>query len=131
MLWLLPAPTVSPRTVPSFLSYGLVEVPRDLLNKANTEGQLRYVKFRVAVQSEALQNARRKLEETLELVHSTDTQLRAVNSSPELSENMAEILRRCSTYELAATTRTQQLFAARATTPRRPSSARALLRARY
>ena len=37
----------------AFLGYGFVEVPRYLMNKANTEGQLRYLKFRVAVQSEA------------------------------------------------------------------------------
>ena len=43
----------------AFLGYGLVEVPRMLWNKGNTEGQIRYLKFRVATQSEALQNARR------------------------------------------------------------------------
>ena len=78
----------------AFLGYGFVEVPRDLFNKANTEGQLRYFKFRVAVQSEALQNARRKLEETLELVHSTDAQLRH-QPHTALHEHMATILRQC------------------------------------
>lgn len=78
----------------AFLGYGFVEVPRDLLNKANTEGQLRYFKFRVAVQSEELQHARRKLEETLELVHSTDAQLRQETHSP-LHEYMAAVLRKC------------------------------------
>eukprot|EP00966_Prymnesium_polylepis_P140436 3244029-Prymnesium_polylepis.1 len=43
----------------AFLGYGLVEVPRMLWNKGNTDGQVRYLKFRVATQSEALQNARR------------------------------------------------------------------------
>jgi len=78
----------------AFLGYGFVEVPRHLLNKANTDGQLRYAKFRVAIQSEALQNARRKLEETLELVHSTDGQLRTMPHSA-LHTYMAAILRRC------------------------------------
>ena len=31
----------------AFLGYGLVEVPRQLWNKGNTEGQLRYMKFKV------------------------------------------------------------------------------------
>ena len=78
----------------AFLGYGFVEVPRYLMNKANTEGQLRYYKFRVAVQSEALQNGRRKLEETLELVHQTDVALRGQPHSV-LHEHMAVILRRC------------------------------------
>ena len=59
----------------AFLGYGLVEVPRQLWNKGNPEGQLRYTKFKVASQSEALQNARRRLEETLELVQETEVQL--------------------------------------------------------
>ena len=62
----------------ALLSYGLVEVPRHLWNKGNIEGLLRFHKFRVAIQSEALQKARRRLEETLELVYSTDAQLRQV-----------------------------------------------------
>ena len=85
----------------AFLGYGFVEVPRHLLNKANTDGQLRYAKFRVAVHSEALQNARRKLEETLELVHSTDQQLRAEGHSV-LHEHMAAILRKVPRPEGAA-----------------------------
>ena len=76
-----------------FIGYGFVEVPRHLMNKANTDGQLRYAKFRVAVQSEAFQSARRKLEETLELVHSTDAQMRNGRHS-ELHEHMAHIMRR-------------------------------------
>ena len=59
-----------------FLGYGLVEVPRSLWNKGDVAGQLRFLQFKVAVQSEELQSARRKLEETLELVHSTDAQLK-------------------------------------------------------
>ena len=39
----------------AFLGYGLVEVPRELWNKGDTEGQLRYLKFKVAVQSDELQ----------------------------------------------------------------------------
>jgi hypothetical protein len=78
----------------AFLGYGFVEVPRDLFNKANTEGLLRYFKFRVAVQSEELQHARRKLEETLEVVHSTDANLRGQPHSV-LHEHMAAILRKC------------------------------------
>ena len=78
----------------AFLGYGFVEVPRHLLNMANTDGQLRYAKFRVALLSEALQNARRKLEETLELVHSTDVQLRTEPHSFK-HEHMAAILRKC------------------------------------
>jgi len=79
----------------AFMSYGLVEVPRHLWNLGNIDGLLRYYKFRVAVQSEALQNARRKLEETIELVQSTDTHLRHEPNADQLRENMAAILRRC------------------------------------
>ena len=78
-----------------FMSYGLVEVPRHLWNLGNTEGLLRYHKFRVAVQSEALQNARRKLEETMELVQSTDAALRHQPKADQLREHMGAILRRC------------------------------------
>ena len=52
----------------AFLGYGFVEVPRDLMNKANTEGQLRYFKFRVAVQSEALQVHRARRHRDLALL---------------------------------------------------------------
>ena len=62
----------------ALLSYGLVEVPRHLWNKGNVMGLFRFHQFRVAVQSDALQSARRRLEETLELVYSTDAQLRQV-----------------------------------------------------
>ena len=78
-----------------FLGYGFVEVPRNLWNHGNIEGQSKYLKFRVAVQSEALQNARRKLEETLEIVRSTEVQLRPEKSGSPLHEHMAKIIRRC------------------------------------
>jgi hypothetical protein len=45
----------------AFLGYGLVEVPRQLWNKGDVHGQLRYLQFKVAVQSEELQSARRKV----------------------------------------------------------------------
>ena len=85
----------------AFLGYGLVEVPRQLWNKGDVHGQLRYLQFKVAVQSEELQSARRKLEETLELVRSTDAQLKLEASrsttmaTTRLQANMQQLLRIC------------------------------------
>lgn len=65
-----------------FLGFGLVEVPRSLWNNANIEGRMKHIKFKICLQSEALQAARRKLDETVELVRTTEVQMRseAVNS---------------------------------------------------
>jgi len=85
-----------------FLGYGLVEVPRSLWNKGDVAGQLRFLQFKVAVQSEELQSARRKLEETLELVHSTDAQLReearaaSTQSFTRMEKHMTTMLTLCS-----------------------------------
>tara|TARA_B100000795_G_scaffold260035_1_gene235518 strand:- start:17 stop:727 length:711 start_codon:yes stop_codon:yes gene_type:complete len=85
-----------------FLGYGLVEVPRSLWNKGDVAGQLRYLQFKVAVQSEELQSARRKLEETLELVHSTDAQLKeearaaSTQSFTRMQKHMTTMLSLCS-----------------------------------
>jgi len=87
----------------AFLGYGLVEVPRMLWNKGNTEGQVRYLKFRVATQSEAVQNARRRLEETLELVHATNNQLsQEKGAAPRLQVYMRQLLQRCPASSPAA-----------------------------
>ena len=85
-----------------FLGYGLVEVPRSLWNKGDVAGQLRFLQFKVAVQSEELQSARRKLEETLELVHSTDAQLReearaaSTQSFTRMQKHMTTMVSLCS-----------------------------------
>ena len=85
-----------------FLGYGLVEVPRSLWNKGDVAGQLRFLQFKVAVQSEELQSARRKLEETLELVHSTDAQLKeearaaSTQSFTRLEKHMNVMVNLCS-----------------------------------
>lgn len=85
----------------AFLGYGLVEVPRRLWNRGDTAGQLRYLKFKVAVQSEELHEARRRLDEVLESVSATDAALRAQASSAtnmgfvKLQAHMAQILKRC------------------------------------
>jgi hypothetical protein len=85
----------------AFLGYGLVEVPRRLWNRGDTAGQLRYLKFKVAVQSEELHDARRRLDEVLEAVSATDAALRAQASSAtnmgfvKLQAHMAQIRKRC------------------------------------
>ena len=85
-----------------FLGYGLVEVPRSLWNKGDVAGQLRFLQFKVAGQSEELQSARRKLEETLELVHSTDAQLKeearaaSTQSFTRLEKHMNVMVNLCS-----------------------------------
>jgi len=90
-----------------FLGYGLVEVPRSLWNKGDVAGQLRFLQFKVAVQSEELQSARRKLEETLELVHSTDAQLReearaaSTQSFTRMEKHMTTMLTLCSKTTLS------------------------------
>merc|ERR1719171_103528 len=90
-----------------FLGYGLVEVPRSLWNKGDVAGQLRFLQFKVAVQSEELQSARRKLEETLELVHSTDAQLKeearaaSTQSFTRLEKHMNVMVNLCSKTTLS------------------------------
>ncbi|EOD36667.1 hypothetical protein EMIHUDRAFT_455026, partial [Emiliania huxleyi CCMP1516] len=85
----------------AFLGYGLVEVPRQLWHRADGIGQLRFLRFKVAVLSEELHEASRKLEEVIEAVHATDAALRAeaasasAQASLRLQAGMARILRRC------------------------------------
>ena len=91
----------------ALLSYGLVEVPRALWNRGNIEGRMRYVKFQVALQSEALQAGRRRLDEALEQVKDTNQQLlrETGKDSEKLKEFMAGILARASSYEIEAAAR--------------------------
>ena len=91
----------------ALLSYGLVEVPRALWNRGNIEGRMRYVKFQVALQSEALQAGRRRLDEALEQVKDTNQQLlrETGKDSEKLKEFMAGILARASSYEVEAAAR--------------------------
>lgn len=85
----------------AFLGYGLVEVPRRMWHRGDTAGQLRYLQFKVALQSEDLHAARRKLEEVLESVKATDAALRAEAAVAtnmgfaKLQAHMAQIMSKC------------------------------------